>query len=326
MKQGTVSQALSKALHQLVWVYSKWILLLALVCYGLSGIYKIKGDAVGVLTRFGQIVEPRVPPGLHYKMPWPIDRVDIVSVKQVKTLVINDFSSAFRKSEGGTSYAFYKNTDLEPYCITGDNNIVAVIIVVKYTIGDPVDYLYGMKRPELFMERCMADLIVHHLAQLQIDEVLTFGKKQLEFDLQNALVEKLEHFKTGLRLSFLEIKEITPPAKVQQYFNKVINAGVEKKNALNQAQGYHNKVVPEARTAADRMIKEASAYKSEKILTAEGESSRFLSRFEGYSKNPEAHRSKLYLEFVKSIYPKLGDIRVVDAEQQNQQIVIPIGK
>jgi membrane protease subunit HflK len=162
---------------------------------------------------------------------------------------------------------------------------------------------------------------------LQIDQVLTFGKKQLEFDLHKALVARLEEFNTGLRLSALEIREITPPDKVQQFFDKVINAEVEKKKKLNEAQGYYNRVVPAARSEADRIVQEARAYKSEKILDAEGEMSRFLARYEAYTENPKAHREKIYLEFISNIYPTLGEIRVVDSDNHpSSQLLVPISR
>jgi membrane protease subunit HflK len=121
----------------------------------------------------------------------------------------------------------------------------------------------------------------------------------------------------------LEIKEIKPPKRVQDVFNRVINAEVNKKRELNQAQGYYNRIVPEARSKADKIIQEAKTYKKKKILTAEGEASRFLSTFEQYRENPEAHRKKMYLEFAKKTYPNLKEIRVVDSDRENISVVIP---
>lgn len=323
-ERGAVTKAFGRALYQLVFGYAKWLLILGLIIYSFSGIYKIEGDAVGVLSRFGKVVDARVNPGLHYKMPWPIDRVQIIQVRQIKTMAITDFHTNYMQGDGGRAYSFYKGTELEPYCITGDNNIVAISLVLKYTISDPVKYLYGLKQPETFMERCTAHLIVHKLASLEIDKILTIGKKQLEFDLQNELSEELEKAETGISLSFLEIKEIKPPTTVQQYFDRVINAEVEKTKALHQAQGYYNRVVPEARSEANELTQEAKAYKREKINGAEGEVSRFLSRFDGYSENPEAHREKIYLEFIQQVYPNLGEIRVVKNQGQGHQTIVPI--
>jgi regulator of protease activity HflC (stomatin/prohibitin superfamily) len=111
---------------------------------------------------------------------------------------------------------------------------------------------------------------------------------------------------------------------VQEDFDRLINEEVQKKNALNQAQGYLNRIVPKARSDADSIIQEAKAYKQEKILTAEGETARFLSRLKGNKENPEAHKQKLCLEFIKNIYPRLKDIRAVDASQSGtRQIMLP---
>lgn len=320
MARGAITQALTSAFHKLLWGYSKWLLVALLIAYFSSGFYKIEQNAVGVLTRFGQVADASVSPGLHYKLPWPIDRIQTVAVKQVKTMVINDFGSQYMYQEGGASHEFYKNTYLRPYCITGDNNLVAMTLVIKYTIDDPVRYLFGVKQPEYLVERTAARLIVNNIAKLKIEDVLTIGKKQLEFNLQKALAENLEQFRPGIRVSFLEIKEIKPPRKVQDEFDRVINAVVNKKKDLDEAQGYCNRIVPEARSAANKLIQEAHAYKREKILTAEGETARFLSRLEGFKQNPKAHRRKLYLEFAKELYPSLKEIRVVDSKTGADQI------
>ena len=319
MAKGTISHSISQAARQLIRSYAKWLVLVAFFAYALSGIFKIDRDSIGVLTRFGKVAEANVLPGLHYKFPWPIDQIQTVPVKQVKTLVIADFGSTFRMKEGGMSYSFYSDTNLEPYCITGDNNIVAIIFVIKYTIDDPVKYLFSLKQPEFFIERSAANLIVHQMAHLNIDEVLTSGKKLLEFNLQKLLLEELDKRDSGVRVSFLEIKEISPPQKVQEDFDRVINAEVEKKQMTNEAQGYSNRIVPEARSEADSIVQDAEAYKMEKILNAEGEASRFLSMLKGFKDNPDAQREKIYTDFVKSVYPKLKEIRVVNSEHKPGQ-------
>lgn len=316
MKKGSIGKALKTALHQLIWVYARWLVVVALIWYATTGFYKVAGDSVGVVTRFGKVVEQRIQPGLHYKLPWPVDTVHVVKVKQVRTLEVKDFGSYFNSTQGGRSYSFYNDTNLHPYCITGDNNIVAITMVIKYTIESPVRYLFSLNRPEDFMERSAAKLIVHHLARLRIDDVLTIAKKQLEFDLQSSLSKTLEESESGIQISFLEIKEIKPPRKVEEEFNKVINAEVEKKQLLNEAQGYYNRIVPAARTEADKIVKEARSYKREKILAAEGEASRFLAKFKEFKQNPDAHKEKLYLEFVQQVYPEIGSVRVFTGEQE----------
>lgn len=318
MARDRIALAAKKALSQLVFSYLKWLLLILFGAYLISGIYKIDKDSVGVVTRFGGVLHHAVPPGLHYKLPWPIDKVDRVAVKQVKTVQLSDFfmqnSRPVNQSRGD---AFFFDTEIDPYCITGDNNIVAVRLLLKYTINDPVAYLYKNKKSATLMERAAASIVVHMLAQRKVDEILTFGKKQIELEMLKALRSRIDVLKTGISITFLEIENISPPEEVEDAFNQVINAKVNKKQVLNEAQGYYNRIVPKARSSADQMVQDAMAYKRERILKAEGQASRFLSRLEGYRQDPVTSRRKIYLAFIKSLYPKLKEIRVVHPNGSN---------
>lgn len=315
MKPGMITQAAKNALGQLIFVYLKWLMLVLVTAYLLSGIYKIDKDSVGVVTRFGALLHSAMPPGLHYKLPWPADAVQRVPVKQVKTLRLSDFITEKGKPIAdfrGNAFAF--ETEIDPYCITGDNNIVAVNMTLKYTVDDPVKYLLKNKRSEYFIERMAATIIVRQLAQRRIDEILTFGKKQIELELLQALRTEIEPFHTGIRISFLEMERMAPPERVEADFNQVINAKVKKKQTLNEAQGYYNRVVPEARTYADERLQSARAAKREQILRAEGQAARFLSRLDAHRQDPVASRRKVYLDFIRILYPNLKEIRVVDGD------------
>nr|WP_320015655.1 hypothetical protein [uncultured Desulfobacter sp.] len=133
MKQDGITRAANNALKQLVFIYLKWLMLVLVIAYLFSGIYKIDKDSVGVVHRFGAILHPAVP-GLHYKLPWPVDAVFRTPVKQVKTLNLSDFIREKDKpitDSRGNAFAF--ETKIDPYCITGDNNIVAVNMMLKYS-------------------------------------------------------------------------------------------------------------------------------------------------------------------------------------------------
>lgn len=313
MAQDRITQAAKKALSQLVFSYLKWLLLVLFGAYLISGIYKIDKDSLGVVTRFGAVLHRSVPPGLHYRLPWPIDNVAQVAVKQVKTVQLSDFfmhggGKAAGQSRGDT---FFFDTEIDPYCITGDNNIVSVKLLLKYTISDPVTYLYKNKQSDILMERVAASIVVHMLAQRKVDEILTFGKKQIELEILGALRSRIDNLQTGISITFLEIESISPPEKVEDAFNQVINAKVNKKQVLNEAQGYYNRVVPKARSSADQTVQDAMAHKRERILRAEGKASRFLARLEGYRQDPVTNRKKIYLAYMKTLYPKLKAVRVV---------------
>jgi len=296
-----------------------WLLLLGIVGYLLAGLYYVDQNQIAVLTRFGRIIDSNVMPGLHYALPWPIDRRTKIPVKQVETLVIDDFAGEYE--ENSAPARFEQLTGLKPYCITGDNNIVTIALLIKYTVINPVDYLYGTKSSEEMMSNLVASIIIRNLAALGVDEVLTFGKKRIENDVKIQLQRQLDSLNSGIGVSFVEIKEINPPKTVQQDFDDVVNAQVDKRKVVNVAQSYANEVISYARSKANLIVAEAESYSNEKVLAAEGDASRFLSRLEEYKKAPAINRTKYYLDFIQEIYPQLVEIRVIDPDREGGLVI-----
>src|SRR5262249_45679391 len=64
------------------------VAIVLLVLWFLTGVYLVNPDQQAVVTRFGKVVEPRVMPGLHISLPWPVDRVAKLKVQQLQRLVI----------------------------------------------------------------------------------------------------------------------------------------------------------------------------------------------------------------------------------------------
>ena len=127
-----------------------------------------------------------------------------------------------------------------------------------------------------------------------------------------ALQKSLDDAETGIGLSFVEIKRITPPPDVQALFDDVVNAKVNKKKVIHMAEAYSNDMIPKARSNANETIQEALGYKRTQILKAEGEASRFLSRLSEYKKSRAINKRQIYIDFIKEVYPNLKDIRIIN--------------
>src|SRR5947209_3314362 len=100
-----------------------------------SGLYGVRMDEQAVVRRFGGVVADRVGPGLHLGLPWPIDRVDRVKVREQKRLTVGfelpDDAMGRPASPGRREY------------FTGDQNLVNIELLVQYTVRDPRAYLFG---------------------------------------------------------------------------------------------------------------------------------------------------------------------------------------
>ena len=112
--------------------FRQWIAA-ALVLWLLTGVYLVNTQQQAVVTRFGAVVEPRVLPGIHIALPWPIDRVMKLKVQQLQRLVVG----------GDTADTVVgRSQPLQSQFLTGVQNIISLRVVVQYSVASPVDYLF----------------------------------------------------------------------------------------------------------------------------------------------------------------------------------------
>ncbi|MFC1852012.1 FtsH protease activity modulator HflK [candidate division CSSED10-310 bacterium] len=296
--------------------FLKFIGLGLVFLYLCSGIYSISSNEIGVLQRFGRVLDEDVRPGIHFALPWPIDKINRVPVKEVKRIFIDDFYE-----QGKNAELFYRFTGLSSNCQTGDNNIVTINCVLQYTIARPRDYLFNIDRIDIALRSMATNTLVHCLATLSVDEILTYGKKQIENNVKSYLQQQLDSLQSGINISFVELKDVRPPSIIQHYFDDVINAKIDKRKMISKAESYQNEKLPAANAQATRLLQQAKGYKNKTVAEAEGETKRFLAQLNEYKKNPQITKQRLYLEFINRIYPQLEKKIVVDAKTINLRLM-----
>jgi membrane protease subunit HflK len=279
------------------------------VVYLLSGFYTVSESELGVIQRFGKVIDGKVEPGGHYKLPWPIDTITKVPVKTTHTIEIKDF--ALDISDEKTS-EFRKATGLSTYCITGDNNIVFIDYLIRYNIVDPVKYLFDIKNNEDYLKQVACSAAIRSLAERTVDDILTVGKKGVEVYLKNDIQKNLDQLDSGLGISAIEIKEVSPHRGVRTFFERVINAQIQRRELINNAESYRNEKLPKTKGMAMQIEEEAKAYRTEVVSRAKGEVDRFKNQLNEYSKAKKITKQRMYLDFIQENFPGLNRIILVD--------------
>ena len=269
----------------------------ALLVWALMGFYQIDQQERGVVLRFGKYYET-VQPGLQWNPPL-IDEVTKVNTTKVRA------------------------ASLREIMLTQDENIVEVKLSVQYVINDPDKFVLKVREPERSLQHAAQSALRHAVGGTVMDLVLTEGRAQIALDVQQRLQEYLDMYETGILVSKVNVDESKPPTQVQAAFDDVIKAREDEERVKNEAQGYANAVVPEARGAAQRQIEEASAYKEQVIANAEGEADRFKNLLAEYEKAPEVTRERLYLDAVQAVYSKTNKV-MVDVEGGNNIMYLPL--
>jgi modulator of FtsH protease HflK len=270
-------------------------LLVLTAAYLASGFYVVGTDERGVVRRFGAVVE-HVAPGMHYRLPWPIDRVDVL-----KTTSVMKTGVGFALSDNASGSQRVSGMEL----LTGDTNIVSIALVLQYVVGNPADYLFRVEAPQTLVDTVAQVVLTEAVAAMPIDEVLTTGRVAMQENVKTRTQEILDRYQSGLQITSASIMAMTLDRSVAEAFQDVANATADRDKLQNEARAYENDQIPKARGEARTVISEAEAYRQEHIAEAVGETDRFLALLKEYEKAPEITRSRLYLEAMEKILPKV---------------------
>jgi membrane protease subunit HflK len=292
------------------------IILLLLVVWIVPGtFYFVEPDEEGVVTRFGKF-HHTASPGLHFKFPSPIEHAATPKIRQVRRAEIG-----FRAAEGRP----LQRVPAESLMLTGDQNIIDINLVVQYRIMDSVKYLFNVRRPHKLIRDSAETVIRGIIGSKKIDEALTTGKAEIQVLAKDQIQVLLERYDSGLQVVQIQLQDVHPPEQVEAAFKDVVSAREDKERMINEAQGYRNAVIPEARGQAAKIVREAEGYRERVIKTAEGDANRFLQQYAEYKKAPNITRKRLYLETMEEILPTVKKF-IMDNKKGNGVLpILPLG-
>ena len=283
------------------------ILGLALVLWLLTGIYVVGPDEVGVVQTFGKYSRAGQS-GLNYHFPYPIETVKTPKVTEVKRIEIG-FRSVGKNQ--------YKTVELESLMLTGDENIVDAEMIVQYKIKDPRAYSFNFIQPELTVREASEASLRTVIGRHNIDEALTSGKFMIQEETKELVQSILDKYNTGILVVAVQLQDVSPPQQVIAAFKDVASAKEDKNKMINQAEGYRNDLIPKARGEAQSMIREAEGYKKARIARAEGDVAKFSAVLKEYRKAKGVTETRMYLETMEEILPKIEKIIIPDAKSGN---------
>jgi membrane protease subunit HflK len=283
------------------------ILGIALVLWLLTGIYVVGPDEVGVVQTFGKYSRASQS-GLNYHFPYPIETVKTPKVTEVKRIEIG-FRSVGKNQ--------YQTVERESLMLTGDENIVDAEMIVQYKIKDPEAYSFNFIKPELTVREASEASLRTVVGRHNIDEALTSGKFMIQEETKELVQSILDKYKTGILVVAVQLQDVSPPQQVIAAFKDVASAKEDKNKMVNQAEGYRNDIIPKARGEAQSMIREAEGYKKARIARAEGDVAKFSAVLKEYRKAKGVTETRMYLETMEEILPKIQKIIIPDAKSGN---------
>lgn len=281
----------------------------------LSGIYLVGPDQQALETMFGRVVAPRVLPGLHYALPWPIEKVTKLKVRQLQRLVIG----------GDLPDSLLGRTQpLLSQFLTGDQNIINMRVVVQYSVGVPSDYLFQAQNPSQLVGAAVESELARRAAHRGVDAILTTEKVAIQDETRAAAQKLLNDYRAGVLVSTVNIESVTAPPEAADAFRDVASARADTARIISDAEGYSNDMIPKARGQAQQMLQESEAFKQRKINEASGDAARFNQILAEYGKAPQVTGRRLYIETMEQVLPRIKKL-IVDKNDNLDLTIIRKG-
>lgn len=315
------------------------LILQGLALYFLSCISVVPAGHVGVLERWGRPINVSSPysSGLHVKLPWPIDRMQVFPVEQIQIMEIG--------FERGEEHAYINDENPNPILWTVQHwedeppflvavpdpnrtrqflsdkepgeepeqagsslvDLLVVPLVIHYRIADVGEYGYGIDQcysdPRSLLESICYQQTVHYCARSDLSKLMGSGREEMAEHLRKAIQKKSDSYEMGIRIEFVGLGSIHPPVEVAKSFEKVVSALQHKQASILQAQGTASKLLAEAQGESFKIISEAQSYQFERSTIAEAEANRFAQQIKAYQAGGSIYLEREYLSVLDELLP-----------------------
>ena len=162
--------------------------------------------------------------------------------------------------------------------ITKDNVTMRIDTVVFFQITDPKLFTYGVENPIMAIENLTATTLRNIIGDLELDQTLT-SRETINAKMRASLDIATDPW--GIKVNRVELKNIIPPAAIQDAMEKQMKAERERREAILRAEGEKKSTILVAEGKKESAILEAEAEKQSAILRAEAEKEKMIREAEG---------------------------------------------
>ena len=261
--------------------------------------FAVGPDELGVVLRLGKFVR-QAPPGLHLRLPYPIEEVRLPKVTRQNVVEIRAQPN-LRVRGGDVAITGGEPRGQAMMMITGDENIVALDAAIFWRIASVEDYLFKVQTPDATVRDVAESAVREVVGRSEIRPLLTQARRATEQAVRELMQRVLDAYTAGVHVEQVRLQRVDPPDQVIDAFRDVQAARTDAETFKNAAETYRDRVIPEARGEAEGIRQSARAYRERTIAEATGQAARALQMLDGYKKAPDLTRQRIYLETMERV-------------------------
>lgn len=293
-----------------------------------------------LLERWGRPAGSRavVGPGLHFKLPWPIEKIYRHPTTAIQSLNVGYipkaeeeeheeailWTKAHYEEEFNLLVASRLQVDETIVQTTGNAgptivpfNLLSVSIPVHFSISDLKQWAYGHANPASLLHSIATREVTRYLVSVDFNEIMSVGRASAVEELKSRIQKSADEAGLGVRIVFVGLQDIHPPVGVAEAFEQVEGSIQKMETQILEAQGYFEKEVPLAHAEAARMIKESDAYLLREKANAAATAGRFANQLKAFRASPMVYAQRTYLESLASAVGKTRKYLIMATNTQD---------
>jgi modulator of FtsH protease HflK len=252
----------------------RYLPLIALALYLLTGVAQVRPEERAVVRRFGKVVA-HPGPGLWVGLPYGIDRLDRVPTATVRRVPVGYRPDASEDDPAGQF-------------LTGDQNLVNIQVAIDYAVGDGTtdleNYVAQRDRVDGILSRETGAALAEWVAGRGVDDVLLTGNVALPGWLVKRVQQRVAPQGLGVRVQQASVAYLAPPDEVRAAFEEVNTAQTNARAQEQRAHQEAGRLRQDAEATAYQLDQQAQAYAATKKALARAEADGFVKRLEQYRK------------------------------------------
>lgn len=293
----------------LVWLVLAQISILMLsTCFVI-----INPNELAIVERFGKplAVDPVLEPGLHFKLPWPIEQIYRHPAKEIQNFSVGNYfdDNASRNRvllwqaiQGETETNFLVASK-EQTSIKEDQtvpvNLLTAAVPIQYVVKDFLAWSYKHAEPAKLLKSISNREVVRYLVSVDIIDFMSTGRLEAANNLKENIQNQANALELGVEVLFVGLQDIHPPigdktTPVAASFEEVIGAEQEMRANVLKAEGDAAEMVPRSRGEAAKLLSESQGASFERILTSGAKAEQFRDLIRAYESGPDVFKQRKY--------------------------------
>ncbi|HZW33111.1 MAG TPA: SPFH domain-containing protein [Isosphaeraceae bacterium] len=267
---------------------------LAVALFVAAGWCLVAPGEVVVVRRLGRLVEPPWGPGLHWRFPLGIDRLDRVRSDAVRHVTIGQAGPPGGDQEPSTGEA-----------LTGDLNLVRIQATVQYRVARPVDFVLHAEPAEHLLARSAEASLTRALARRGVDAVLRSDRQLIARDVERDLQADSDRLALGAAILGVSLTDARPPVEVAADFAAAQAAESHRDRRVHEARTHEAVQLTAAKAQAEAAREAARADATRTTLHARAEAQHFLTLMAEARRSPDLTIRRLYIETLQDLLDRV---------------------